>query len=81
MITLSEKRTRMIMRQMLDAVNFIHSKGVVHRDLKPENILMDAEMNIKISDFGLAVYATDVDELQGTNSKSMRPLSNSFFLL
>ncbi|KAL5108446.1 Phosphorylase b kinase gamma catalytic chain skeletal muscle/heart isoform [Taenia crassiceps] len=66
MITLSEKRTRMIMRQMLDAVNFIHSKGVVHRDLKPENILMDAEMNIKISDFGLAVYATDVDELHET---------------
>lgn len=66
MITLSEKRTRMIMRQMLDAVNFIHSKGVVHRDLKPENILMDSEMNIKISDFGLAVYATDVDELQET---------------
>ena len=55
----------MIMRQMLDAVNFIHSKGIVHRDLKPENILMDSDMNIKISDFGLAVFVNDVDELQG----------------
>lgn len=66
MVTLSEKRTRIIMRQMLDALNFIHSKGIVHRDLKPENILMDSNMNIKITDFGLAVFATDTAELQGT---------------
>ncbi|KAM7535043.1 hypothetical protein Aperf_G00000100933 [Anoplocephala perfoliata] len=66
MVTLSEKRTRIIMRQMLDALNFIHSKGIVHRDLKPENILMDSDMNIKITDFGLAVFVNDTDELQET---------------
>ncbi|VDD80997.1 unnamed protein product [Mesocestoides corti] len=66
MVTLSEKRTRMIMRQMLDAVKFIHSKGIVHRDLKPENILMDSDMNIKITDFGLAVFETDTEELEET---------------
>ncbi|VDL96562.1 unnamed protein product [Schistocephalus solidus] len=66
MVTLSEKRTRMIMRQMLDAVSFIHSKGIVHRDLKPENILLDQDMNIKLADFGLAVFITEKDELQET---------------
>lgn len=53
------------MRQVLDALNFIHSKGIVHRDLKPENILMDSDMNIKITDFGLAVFVNDTEELQG----------------
>nr|CDS32435.1 phosphorylase kinase gamma subunit [Hymenolepis microstoma] len=66
MVTLSEKRTRLIMRQMVDALNYIHSKGIVHRDLKPENILMDSDMNIKITDFGLAVFTTDTAELQET---------------
>ncbi|CED84833.1 camk camkl chk1 protein kinase [Phaffia rhodozyma] len=39
--------------QVLQGLNFIHSKGVAHRDLKPENILLDSFGNVKISDFGL----------------------------
>ena len=37
-----------------DALEYLHSQGVVHRDLKPENILVDADDNIKIVDFGIA---------------------------
>ena len=39
---------------ILDALEYIHSHGVVHRDLKPENIMVDADDHIKLIDFGIA---------------------------
>ncbi|MDP8989821.1 MAG: serine/threonine protein kinase [Acidobacteriota bacterium] len=37
-----------------EALDYIHSQGVVHRDLKPENIMIDGEDRIKLIDFGIA---------------------------
>ncbi|XP_046738716.1 phosphorylase b kinase gamma catalytic chain, skeletal muscle/heart isoform isoform X2 [Diprion similis] len=53
-VTLSEKKTRYIMRQVLEGVQHIHNQNIVHRDLKPENILLDDNLNVKITDFGFA---------------------------
>ena len=39
---------------MCEALDYIHSQGVVHRDLKPENILVDDADRIKLIDFGIA---------------------------
>nr|GMD69205.1 CBL-interacting protein kinase 2-like [Ipomoea batatas]GME10888.1 CBL-interacting protein kinase 2-like [Ipomoea batatas] len=44
-------------QQLINAVDFCHSRGVYHRDLKPENLLLDEDENLKISDFGLSALA------------------------
>jgi serine/threonine protein kinase len=44
--------------QLLDALEYSHSHGVVHRDIKPANIMVMKEGRIKISDFGIARIET-----------------------
>lgn len=56
-----------IMEQVLSAVEAAHDHGIIHRDLKPQNILIDANKNIKITDFGIAV-ATSQNSLTQTNT-------------
>jgi len=53
-VTISEKRARKIMKQVMEALVHCHSLGVVHRDIKPENILLDKDFNVKVTDFGFA---------------------------
>jgi len=52
----SEKDAAFVVRQIIEAVAYLHSKGIAHRDLKPENLLCTGANNeiIKVADFGLS---------------------------
>ncbi|XP_064236049.1 maternal embryonic leucine zipper kinase isoform X5 [Aotus nancymaae] len=50
---LSEEETRVVFRQIVSAIAYVHSQGYAHRDLKPENLLFDEYHKLKLIDFGL----------------------------
>lgn len=56
---LSENDSRRYFQQLIDGVDYCHSKGVYHRDLKPENLLLDSQGYLKISDFGLSALRVE----------------------
>ena len=52
----NEEESSFFFYQIINAVEYIHSKGIVHRDLKPENLLLNDKNKLKIIDFGLSNY-------------------------
>ena len=57
------------MKNIFNALEYMHSMGVVHRDLKPENLILaakDDDLDIKIADFGLAALMPENGQLLTT---------------
>jgi serine/threonine protein kinase len=46
-------------------MHFLHSSGIVHRDLKSLNLLLDSKWNVKVSDFGLTKFRSEMKKGQG----------------
>ena len=53
---LDESEASIFFYQLINSLEYIHSKGIAHRDLKPENLLLTKNKKIKIIDFGLSNY-------------------------
>ncbi|KAI8048907.1 kinase-like domain-containing protein [Syncephalis plumigaleata] len=53
----SEVEAAKYIRQMANALQYLHSKHVIHRDIKPENLLLGIHGELKIADFGWSVHA------------------------
>jgi len=49
-----ENLAKIIFKQLIKTLQYIHSKGIAHRDIKPDNILLDLDNTIKICDFGVS---------------------------
>ncbi|GLC41523.1 hypothetical protein PLESTB_001001800 [Pleodorina starrii] len=54
-----EQVSELVMRPFLDALAYLHSKGICHRDIKPENILYNELWVLKIADFGVSINMND----------------------
>ncbi len=59
------------LRQLADALEYIHKQGLIHQDIKPENILLGKNHEILLSDFGIAILASR------TNSREPHQLFGS----
>lgn len=70
---LETEHVRQFMLQLVDAVAYIHSKGMYHRDIKPENIFLTESGTLKLGDFGLATTETWSYETTVGSDRYMSP--------
>mgnify|MGYP000889970224 FL=1 len=62
---LPEIVARTYFHQLVDAVEYIHSKEICHLDIKPDNVLLDENLCLKLSDFGIALKVSKQSFLKG----------------
>jgi len=63
---LTETETQVYMWQLIKAVTYMHSQNIIHRDLKLGNLFLDASLEIKVGDFGLATRLAHPSERKRT---------------
>ncbi len=65
---ITEAETRYYLKQLLEALRYMHGRRVIHRDLKLGNLFLTDNMQVKIGDFGLAaVLRADGDRKKYIN--------------
>src|SRR3954471_12090165 len=62
-----------VARQICAGVAAAHERGVLHRDLKPANVMIDGDGHVRLTDFGLAALAGDVDNIRAGTPAYMAP--------
>lgn len=58
---LNEEEARYYISEVILALEFLHSQGIIYRDLKPDNIIIASDGHIKLTDFGLSKENVESD--------------------
>lgn len=58
-VRFSEEVARIYIAEILLAIEYLHTLGIIYRDLKPDNIILDEDGHIKLTDFGLSKEGID----------------------
>ena len=60
---------RIMIREILTGLKFLHDEGILHRDLKPSNVLVDVEGHMRLADFGISRVLNEDETTVQTNAK------------
>lgn len=63
----TEEVARYYFHQMIEALEYMHTRGYSHRDIKPENMMLDSQHNLKLADFGFSSNQAMNETKRGTD--------------
>ncbi|KAL4466837.1 hypothetical protein ABPG74_010434 [Tetrahymena malaccensis] len=74
-----EEVIQKFVKQLLEGLIYLHSKGVIHRDLKGANILSDGQGNVKLADFGAARNIENILQYSLSQSEFCNSIKGSLY--
>ena len=76
---LTDFEIKHFLKQMLSALVYIHSQGLIHRDIKPSNFILGNDGNLKLTDFGIS-KTTDFQNIELTQTSTAMSLGSPMYM-